>query len=64
MSRKGGRALPADDYYPVRGVGTLWDTGWPPSAEARGALVGRTRAQLLAALEAPQTTTASPGSSR
>ena len=42
--------------YPVRGVGTLWETGRPPSAEAPGALVGRTRAQLLAALEAPQTT--------
>jgi DNA-binding transcriptional ArsR family regulator len=42
--------------YPARGVGTLWETGRSPSAEAPGALVGRTRAQLLAALDAPRTT--------
>ena len=51
-----GRAVPADNYLPVRGVGTLWETGRPPSAEALGTLVGRTRAQLLAALDAPRTT--------
>ena len=54
--------------YPARGVGTLWETGRPPSAEALGALVGRTRAQLLAALDAPRTTSgtwpAVPGDAR
>jgi DNA-binding transcriptional ArsR family regulator len=43
--------------YPVRGVGTLWETGRPQSPEALGALIGRTRAELLAALDAPGTTT-------
>jgi DNA-binding transcriptional ArsR family regulator len=43
--------------YPARGVAALWE---PPAQRAPGALarvVGRTRADLLARLETPQTTT-------
>jgi DNA-binding transcriptional ArsR family regulator len=42
--------------YPVRGGRHLVETGRPPSADALGALVGRTRVQLLAARDAPRTT--------
>jgi hypothetical protein len=50
--------------YPVRGGRHLVETGRPPSADALGALVGRTRVQLLAALGAPRTTSGLAGSSR
>jgi hypothetical protein len=42
--------------YPARGVGTLWESG-PTTPEALAALVGKTRASLLTALEAPRSTT-------
>ncbi|QLQ40063.2 ArsR/SmtB family transcription factor [Micromonospora robiginosa] len=42
--------------YPARGVGTLWET--PVRApDALGAVLGRGRARLLAALDAPRSTT-------
>ncbi|MFB4307950.1 DUF5937 family protein [Actinomadura sp. GTD37] len=45
--------------YPPRGVATLWETGRPdqPRADALAALVGRRRAELLAALARPASTT-------
>ncbi|MEU8341631.1 DUF5937 family protein [Spirillospora sp. NPDC048832] len=45
--------------YPPRGVATLWETGWPdePRADALAALIGRRRADLLAALARPAATT-------
>jgi hypothetical protein len=42
--------------YPARGVGTLWESA-PTTPEALAALVGRTRASLLTALDAPRSTT-------
>src|SRR5215472_2998058 len=43
--------------YPARGIGRLWQrTGAPPDALAR--LLGQTRAQLLAGLDRPASTTA------
>jgi hypothetical protein len=42
--------------YPARGVATLWQTA-PTSPEALAALLGGTRADVLAALEAPRSTT-------
>jgi hypothetical protein len=41
--------------YPARGLGTLWETG-PTTPDALAALVGRTRANLLSALDAPRST--------
>ena len=43
--------------YPARGIATLWETGEPPSPEALGALLGRTRARLLTVLAEPDSTT-------
>lgn len=45
--------------YPPRGVATLWETGPPdePGADALAALIGRRRADLLAALARPASTT-------
>jgi DNA-binding transcriptional ArsR family regulator len=42
--------------YPARGVATLWETG-PPTPAAIGALLGRGRASLLTAMDAPVSTT-------
>ena len=42
--------------YPARGVAALWE-GAPTSPEALAALLGRTRANLLALLDAPRSTT-------
>jgi DNA-binding transcriptional ArsR family regulator len=43
--------------YPARGIGTLWETGGERTPEALAGVVGRTRAALLAALDAPRSTT-------
>ncbi|NKZ07649.1 ArsR/SmtB family transcription factor [Actinomadura latina] len=45
--------------YPPRGVATLWESGRPaaPRSDALAALVGRRRAELLAALARPASTT-------
>ncbi|GAA0357536.1 DUF5937 family protein [Microbispora corallina] len=43
--------------YPARGVGTLWSSGAPCTPKALSALLGRTRAQILTALEEPGSTT-------
>ena len=43
--------------YPVRGILTLWETGTPPAPDALAALIGRTRATLLATLAQPASTT-------
>jgi DNA-binding transcriptional ArsR family regulator len=48
--------------YPARGIATLWETRpptpdpRPPTPDALVALLGRTRAELLAQLGAPATT--------
>ena len=42
--------------YPARGVATLWESA-PTSPEALAALLGATRARVLAALDAPRSTT-------
>jgi DNA-binding transcriptional ArsR family regulator len=42
--------------YPARGVAMLWEPG-EPAPDGVAALVGRTRAELLAALDAPRSTT-------
>jgi DNA-binding transcriptional ArsR family regulator len=47
--------------YPARGIGTLWETGPPPAPRALAALVGQTRAAMLAALAEPSSTTALAG---
>jgi len=44
--------------YPARGIATLWEAGAPPTSDALIALIGRTRAQLLIALDEPVSTTA------
>jgi hypothetical protein len=44
-------------WYPARGVGNLWSAGTPCTPNALAALVGKTRAQILVALEDPATTT-------
>lgn len=44
--------------YPARGIGTLWETGAPASPHALAALIGTTRAAMLAALAEPCSTTA------
>ena len=43
--------------YPARGIGLLWEPVGERTPEAVGRLVGRSRAQLLTALDAPRTTT-------
>jgi DNA-binding transcriptional ArsR family regulator len=42
--------------YPARGVALLWETE-PEAAPELGALIGATRARILAALDAPRSTT-------
>jgi DNA-binding transcriptional ArsR family regulator len=44
--------------YPARGVGNLWSAGVPCTQNALSALIGRSRAQILTALEEPSSTTA------
>ncbi|MCX5207270.1 winged helix-turn-helix domain-containing protein [Streptomyces sp. NBC_00237] len=44
--------------YPPRGVGTLWECRGAAAPEALAALIGRSRALVLAALESPTSTTA------
>ncbi len=44
--------------YPARGIGTLWETGLPPSPHALAALIGHSRAAMLTALAEPCSTTA------
>src|SRR3954454_17761700 len=43
--------------YPARGVATLWDTGSERTPAALANVIGRTRAALLAELDAPRSTT-------
>src|SRR3954454_15650400 len=43
--------------YPARGVATLWDTGADRTPAALANVIGRTRAALLAELDAPRSTT-------
>ncbi|NUR85713.1 MAG: winged helix-turn-helix transcriptional regulator [Nonomuraea sp.] len=43
--------------YPARGLATLWETGEAATPDALAAVVGRSRALLLAQLEAPASTT-------
>jgi hypothetical protein len=43
--------------YPARGVATLWDPGQSAAPEALAALLGPRRASVLAALDAPRSTT-------
>lgn len=43
--------------YPPRGLAELWQDGPPEPADPLGALIGRTRASLLATLALPRTTT-------
>jgi len=42
--------------YPSRGIGTLWQVGESAGSEALAALIGRTRAGLLAMLDGPLST--------
>ena len=44
--------------YPARGVAALWEQSPQASPQAVARVIGRTRADLLAELEIPQTTTA------
>ncbi|MFD4132387.1 DUF5937 family protein [Streptomyces goshikiensis] len=44
--------------YPARGIGALWEPRTPgPAADAVAAVLGRSRAQLLAELDVPASTT-------
>lgn len=43
--------------YPARGTAVLHETPAPPAADALAALLGRSRARLLTALDAPASTT-------
>jgi DNA-binding transcriptional ArsR family regulator len=43
--------------YPARGVGTLWEPGHPRPPRALAALLGRSRAAVLRALDQPRSTT-------
>jgi DNA-binding transcriptional ArsR family regulator len=43
--------------YPARGVALLWEAELPQPGAALAGLLGRTRAQVLAMLDAPRTTT-------
>ncbi|CAM5637136.1 hypothetical protein GCM10010329_65880 [Streptomyces spiroverticillatus] len=47
--------------YPPRGVGTLWESRGTTAPEALAALLGRSRALVLAALDSPASTTALAG---
>ena len=51
------RPWPATLIYPARGIAALWETRATAAPGALGALVGRTRAVLLAALDQPASTT-------
>jgi len=51
------RPWPATLIYPARGIAALWETPATADPGALGALVGRTRAVLLAALDQPASTT-------
>lgn len=42
--------------YPARGVGMLWEPGEPTAPRALSALLGRRRAAVLTALDAPRST--------
>jgi DNA-binding transcriptional ArsR family regulator len=44
-------------FYPARGVATLWEPGAAQAPEALGTVIGRGRAAVLAALDAPASTT-------
>ena len=48
---------PATLIYPARGIAALWEAPATAAPGALGALVGRTRAVLLAALDQPASTT-------
>ena len=48
---------PATLIYPARGIAALWQTPAPAAPGALSALVGRTRAGLLTALDQPASTT-------
>jgi DNA-binding transcriptional ArsR family regulator len=48
---------PATLIYPARGIAALWETPATATPGALSALVGRTRAVLLAALDQPASTT-------
>ncbi|MEU8148825.1 DUF5937 family protein [Nonomuraea sp. NPDC048901] len=43
--------------YPVRAVATLWERGTAPAPDALAAVIGRSRALLLAELDTPASTT-------
>jgi hypothetical protein len=43
--------------YPVRGIATLWERGAAPTPDALAAVIGRSRALLLAELDTPASTT-------
>lgn len=43
--------------YPTRAVATMWETGAPATPQALAALIGRSRAALLIALDEPASTT-------
>src|SRR3954447_2850504 len=43
--------------YPARGVATLWESGGDRTPEGLAGVIGRTRAALLAELDAPRSTT-------
>jgi biotin operon repressor len=43
-------------FYPARGIATLWEAAPAAAPEALGAVLGRGRAALLAALDAPSST--------
>jgi DNA-binding transcriptional ArsR family regulator len=51
------RPWPATLIYPARGIAALWETPAPAAPGALGALLGRTRAGLLTALDQPASTT-------
>jgi DNA-binding transcriptional ArsR family regulator len=42
--------------YPARGVGLLWESGQPAPADALASVLGRGRAAILLALDAPRST--------
>src|SRR5262249_30270850 len=48
---------PAALIYPARGIAALWEAPATATSGALSALVGRTRAVLLAALDQPASTT-------
>ena len=54
---KGNSTTRTTVRYPARGVGTLWTAGTRPPPGSVVRLLGRTRAELLEALQTPATTT-------